>query len=128
MGTTRRHIRIDRPANDVWKVVSDVGAIEDWFPAIESSSASGSARVCTVAGGIELEEEIITNDSDLRRLQYRITKGMPLDFHLATVDVLDDGDGALVIYSSDVEPDDVADAMGPLFESGLDGLKARLEQ
>jgi hypothetical protein len=53
---------------------------------------------------------------------------MPLDFHLATVDVLEDGDGALVIDSSDVEPDEVADAMGPLFESGLDGLRPRLEQ
>ncbi|MGH8986805.1 MAG: hypothetical protein ACRDY6_23485 [Acidimicrobiia bacterium] len=53
---------------------------------------------------------------------------MPLDFHLVTVDVLDDGDGALAIYSSDVESDRAAEAMGPLFESGLDGLKARLEQ
>ncbi len=40
-------------------------------------------------------------------------KGRPVDFHLATVDVLEDGDGALVIYGSDVEPDEVADAMGP---------------
>lgn len=128
MGSTRRHIRIDRPADDVWNVVSDVGAIADWFPAIESSSASGSTRSCTVGDGAELEEEILTNDSDLRRLQYRITKGMPLDFHLGTVDVLEDGNGALVIYSTDVEPDEVADAMGPMLESGLEGLKALLER
>ena len=113
MGTTRRHIRIDRSADNVWNVVSDHGAIADWFPAVESSSATGSGRACPLADGTELEEEIATNDTDLRRLQYRITKGMPVDFHLATVDVLEDGDGALVIYSSGVEPHEVADAIGP---------------
>jgi hypothetical protein len=128
MATVRKDIRIDRPADDVWKVVSDVGAIADWFPMIESSSASGSTRSCTVAGGGELEEEIVTNDPALRRLQYRIKEGMPVDFHLATIDVLEDGDGALVIYGADLEPDEVADVMGPAFESGLEGLKAHLER
>lgn len=112
----------------MWQVVSDHGAIAEWFPAIETSSATGSTRSCTVAGGTELEEEILTNDSDLRGLQYRITRGMDLDFHLATVDVLEDGDRALVIYSTDVEPDEIADAMGPMFEAGLEGLKAYVER
>jgi hypothetical protein len=107
---------------------SHLDRIEILTGTVMSSTSRRLPRTTTLAEGTELEEEIITNDSDLRRLQYRITKGMPLDFHLATVDVLEDGVGALVIYSSDVEPDEVADAMGPLFESGLDGLKARLEQ
>lgn len=128
MATVRKHIRIDRPVDEVWRVVSDVGAIADWFPMIESSSASGSSRTCTMAGGGELEEEIVTNDSELRRLQYRITKGVPLEYHLATVDVLEDGDGALVIYSADVQPAEAADVMGASFESGLEGLKAHLER
>lgn len=127
MASVRTHIRIDRPAEQVWNVVSDVGAIADWFPMIESSSASGSTRTCTMAGGGELEEEIVTNDSELRRLQYHITEGVPLEYHLATVDVLDDGDGALVIYSADVQPAEAAVLMGPTFESGLEGLKAHLE-
>ncbi|MGI8795448.1 MAG: SRPBCC family protein [Acidimicrobiia bacterium] len=123
----RKHIRIDRPAEQVWQVVSDVGAIADWFPMLEASSASGTTRPCTMAVSGELEEEIVTNDSELRRLQYRITKGVVLEYHLATVDVLEDRDGALVIYSADVEPTEAADMMGP-FESGLEGLKAHLER
>jgi hypothetical protein len=128
MASVRKHIRIARPPEQVWKVVSDVGVIADWFPMIESSSATGSTRTCTMAGGGGLEEEIVTNDSELRRLQYRITKGVPLEYHLATLDVLEDRDGALVIYSADVRPDEAADVMGPTFESGLEGLKAYVER
>ncbi|MGH9013308.1 MAG: hypothetical protein ACRDZ1_05150 [Acidimicrobiia bacterium] len=36
--------------------------------------------------------------------------------------------GALVIYGADLEPDELADMMGPAFESGLEGLKAHLER
>ena len=128
MASVRKHIRIDRPAEQVWQVVSDVGAIADWFPMIESSSATSNIRTCTMAGGGELKEEIVTNDSGLRRLQYRITEGVPLEYHLATVDVLEDRDGALVIYSADVHHAEAADVMGPTFESGLEGLKAHLER
>jgi hypothetical protein len=128
MASVRKHIRIDLPAEQVWQVVSDVSAIADWFPMIESSSATSNIRTCTMAGGGELKEEIVTNDSGLRRLQYRITEGVPLEYHLATVDVLEDRDGALVIYSADVQPAEAADVMGPTFESGLEGLKAHLER
>src|SRR5919201_4777719 len=121
MASVRKHIRIDLPAEQVWQVVSDVGGIADWFPMIESSSATSNIRICTMAGGGELKEEIVTNDSGLRRLQYRITEGVPLEYHLATVDVLEDRDGALVIYSADVQPAEAADVMGSAFESGLQG-------
>lgn len=49
----------------------------------------------------------MTVDDELRRFQYRITEGpMPPEFHLGTVDVLPDGDGSLVIHSTEVVPDD----------------------
>lgn len=70
----------------------------------------------------------MTNDSELRRFQYRITSGMPVESHLGTVDVLDDDAGALVIYSTEVTPDELADQMGPLIEEGLAGLKQYLER
>ena len=128
MASVRKHLRIDRSADDVWKVVTDVGNIADWFPMIESSSTAGTTRSCDIAGVGTLVEEIVTNDSELRRLQYRITEGVPVEHHLATVDVLDDGDTALVIYSTDVRPDEMAGLMEASVEAGLGGLKAHLER
>lgn len=128
MATIRHHAHIDRSPDDVWKVVSDAGAISSWFPGIETSSAEGRVRRCSMGAGIELVEEIVTVDDELRRFQYRITEGpMPLEFHLGTLDVLPDGDGSLVIYSTEVLPDAAKAMVDPVIGDGLQGLKAHLE-
>lgn len=128
MATIRHHARIDAAPDEVWKVVSDAGAISTWFPLIEQSSASDGVRHCTLQGGGELEEEIVTSDDELRRFQYRITAGaMPVEFHLGTIDVLDLDGRALVVYSTDVTPDEVAGQMDGVLAEGLEGLKAHLE-
>ncbi len=128
MATLRSHTRIDRPADAVWSVVADAGAISTWFPAIRSSSVSGNRRSCELAGGIPLEEEIVTSDDELRRFQYRIVGGgVPVQEHLGTVDVLPDGDGSIVVYSTEIEPAETGDQLGPAIEQGIAGLKQHLE-
>ena len=128
MASLRTHTRIDRPADEVWKVVSDVAGISAWFPGIEQATAGEGTRSCTLAGGTVLEEDVVTVDDALRRFQYRITAGMPVEHHLGTVDVLEDGDGALVVYSTEIAPDSLAALMGPAIEGGVQGLKAHLER
>lgn len=128
MATIRHHAHIDRSPDEVWKVVADAGAISGWFPGIETSSAEGNVRRCSMGGGMELVEEVVTVDDELRRFQYRITEGpMPLEFHLGTVDVLPDGDGSLVIYSTEVQPDSAKAMVDPAIAGGVQGLKAHLE-
>ena len=128
MASLRSTARIARPADEVWKVVADAAGISAWFPGIEQASADGGTRSCTLAGGHELHEDIVNVDSDLRRFQYRITQGMPVEYHLGTVDVLEDGpDSTLVVYSTEVAPDSLADLMGPSIEAGVAGLKSHLE-
>ena len=127
MATIRHHIHVNRSPSDVWKVISDAGAISAWFPGIETSTADGGVRRCSVAGGTELVEQIVTVDDELRRFQYSITEGMPVEFHLGTIDVLPDGDGSLVIYSTDVLPDEAKELMDDALAGGLAGLKAHLE-
>lgn len=123
MGTTRHHIRIDAPPAKVWAAIGDAAAIADWFPAVASASVSGSNRHIDLADGGHLEEEIVTNDGDLRRFQYRITGGtMPVDTHLGTVDVIDLDGASLVVYSTDVTPDEMAAGLGPALEDALRGL------
>ena len=51
----------------------------------------------------------------------------PLELHLGTVDLLADGDGSLVIYSTEVSPDDAKPVFDAAIASGVEGLKAYLE-
>ena len=127
MASLRSHARIARPADEVWKVVSDAEGIPAWFPGIEQATVADGRRSCTLPGGMVLEEDIVTVDDALRRFQYRITAGMPVEHHLGTVDVLEDGDGSLVVYSTEITPDSLAELMAPAVEGGVQGLKAHLE-
>lgn len=128
MATLRTHTTIDRPAQEVWNVVSDAGSIATWFPAIKDSQATANARHCVLGDGGTLDEEIITNDDELRRFQYRITSGMPVESHLGTVDVIDNGSNTLVVYSTEITPDSLAGTLGPVIEEGLHGLKQYCEK
>lgn len=129
MATIRHHARIDATPDEVWQIVSDAGAISTWFPIIDQSSAADGVRHCTLQDGGQLVEEIVTADDELRRFQYRITSGsMPLEFHLGTIDVLDVDGRALVVYSTDVAPDEVAESMDGILADGLGGLKAHVER
>jgi carbon monoxide dehydrogenase subunit G len=129
VATLRTHVKIDKPADEVWSVVSDAGNISAWFPLVQSSTASGENRHCELQGGVPLDEKIVTNDPQLRRFQYRIVGGgVPAESHLGTVDVLDEDGSSLVVYSTEVTPDELAATLGPAIEDGVRGLKEYCEQ
>lgn len=128
MGTARAHGRIDRPAVDVWAAVTEPTAISGWFPGVAECTYADGVRHVTTATGIEVDETVVTNDTELRRFQYALQPGVvPIERHLATVDVLDDGDGALVIYSVDVTPDAMAGAMQQTADAAVAALKQHVE-
>jgi carbon monoxide dehydrogenase subunit G len=128
VASLRTHIAIDRPAGEVWAVVSDAGNISAWFPVVQTSEASGGERHCTLQGDVPLDEEIVNNDPELRRFQYRIVGGgVPVESHLGTVDVLEQDGASLVVYSTEVTPDEAADTLGPAIEDGVRGLKQYCE-
>ncbi len=128
MSSLRFHTRINRPADDVWKVVSDSAVIADWFPGIEKASVSGNVRTIEMGPGVSLQEEIVNNDDSLRRFQYRITGGPIVpEYHLGTIDVIEDGDATLVVYGTEISPDDLAAVVGPAIEAAVGSLKSHLE-
>jgi hypothetical protein len=128
MATARAHASIDRPADAVWAIVSDPTGLPSWFPNVTACTLSGDVRTVTVTGGIDVDERIVTNDPDLRRFQYRIIKApMQIDEHLSTVDVLEHGDGCLVIYAMDVSPDELGPGMQQTAEAAVAGLKQHVE-
>lgn len=124
MATIRHHARIARPADEVWAQVTDAGDIT-WLDGIDACSLDGDVRTVSTMG-IEVQERIVTNDAALRRLQYTIVGG-PLvpEHHLATLDVLEDGDGCIFVFGCDLRPDELHEMFDGLYRQMTEAIAAR---
>jgi carbon monoxide dehydrogenase subunit G len=129
MATARAHGRVERDADVVWAAVSDPVGITRWFPGVAECTLNGPVRHVVTTNGVEVDEHIVTNDGRLRRFQYRIAPGgvVPYEQHLATIDVLAEGDGSLVIYSGEVTPDSFGPGLQQMLDAAVTGLKGYLE-
>ncbi len=129
MATARAHIRIARPADEVWALVTDPTRINGWFPGVDGCTLEDDVRHVHVVGDIEVDEKIVTNDESLRRFQYSLVPSavVPLESHLATVDVFDDADGSLIVYSIEVAPEPFGASMQQSADGAVAGLKAYAE-
>jgi Polyketide cyclase / dehydrase and lipid transport len=112
MATLRSHARIQRSADDVWAVVARPERIREWFPGVVDAAVADGVRTMTLRTGMPLVEDIVTVDHHLRRFQYRVTGPIPVAFHLATVDVIDDhpddDTSCLLVYSTEIDPEPMA--------------------
>jgi hypothetical protein len=108
VASLRHEIRIAATADAVWSIVTRPESIPEWFPGIVSCTVDGTVRVVKTAIGLEMPEEILTNDPLLRRFAYRITSPV-YKFHLGTIDVIALGEReSLCVYSTTAEPDTLA--------------------
>ncbi len=125
--TTRRQVRIARPADEVWGVVGRPGLLHLWFPGIVDCVVEGDRRQVTVATGVTMNELILTNDPVLRRFQYQLTGPLFTD-HLASIDVIDlEDDTCVVIYATDADPATMALVLGGAAGAALDELRRQFE-
>ena len=125
--SVRRHVRIARPADDIWALIGDPSRIPEWFPGIVSATVEGSQRTIVTGAGLPMPEEIVTNDRLQRRFQYRITAPMFKE-HLSTLDVLDLGDGtSVVVYAADAEPSTMALVIAGAAGNALENLRTMME-
>jgi len=123
MGTVRRHVFIDSPADEVWALVGDPARLHDWFP-ITSCEVVGKKRWINLASGLRFEEDIITLDHDLRRFQYSIVNNLIVKSHLGTVDVIPDGPNrCMVMYGTDIDPEPMGLIIIGAAGSGLEKLQ-----
>ena len=128
MATLRSSIVVQRSASDVWEVVRDAPKVSAWFPGIVESSGDLRKRTVVLAGGDALVEEIVTLDDDLRRFQYSAVDGdLPVLSHLGTIDVLElSADASIVVYSTEIEPAELAEAFRTAIDEAVAALPAYL--
>ena len=127
LGSIRHHVRIDRPADDVWVLAGDPTRLHEWFPGITSCQVDGTSRVIVLGSGLSMPEEILVNDALQRRFQYRITAPL-FRHHRGTIDVIDLGDDTcVVVYATEADPRTMALTIAAGTAGALDELKRQME-
>lgn len=126
MATINLETNLAIDAADLWRQVKDVGGVSSLLDVISESSIDGDHRSCTLADGAVLAETIISVDDDLQRVAYTITDSpFGIEAHAASMQVTDLGNGrSMFRWTTDVKPDALADALGPM----LAGEVTKLEQ
>ena len=110
----------------VWAVISDVSRC-DWVPAVDSIELDGDVRKFTMAGIGEVHERILLVDEVAHRFQYSAIKTPSMvQHHLATMELSGEGDSCRLVWTSEIEPDEFADAIRQGMDVSLKGLEAVL--
>jgi mxaD protein len=124
-------IAIDKPPEDVWAILGDLGAVSRWVPGVASARVEGTRRVCTLEEGGEIHEEI-AGFSDEER-SYAYTQHVhPLGFERSegTLVVHANGDGSVVSWTAEVELADPAHERQilPMLDEGYAAALVRLKE
>jgi len=119
----RREIVIGAAVDEVWKVVADGARQAEWFPGMVSSQVDDGIRTIVTAVGGFLMEEILEVDHEARCFEYRITGPIHLDHHSGRITVLEDQDGARVVYEQELEPKALVYVLDAAISDALDGLR-----
>jgi hypothetical protein len=127
MAEGKAEAKIAAPPEEVWAVVGEFHGLDTWMPGIDKSEPDGDVRKLQTMG-MEIHEQLQSRDDSTRTISYSIVKApIPLEHHLATITVLEDGDGSILVWAYDVRPDEMAAAMGPVYEGSVQAVKARVE-
>lgn len=125
MATINLQTTLKVSPDELWARVKDVGAISEMLDVITDSSLDGHKRTCTMADGGQLDETILSIDNDHRRVAYSITASpFPIEVHAASMQVSDARRGKSTFrWITDVKPDEMADALAPIFEGEIAQLE-----
>ncbi|KMO25872.1 MxaD protein [Methylobacterium indicum] len=143
-------VTIAAPPDAVWAVAGRFGDVAAWNPLVASGKSTGTGtkngdtRTLTLKNGGILHESLDEYDAAQRSYSYRLDdpdlKALPVSSYSATLTVTPDGTGSKVawfgrFYRGDTgnePPEELSDAAGraamkAYFETGLAGLKAKVE-
>ncbi|GJM13255.1 MAG: hypothetical protein DHS20C12_16580 [Pseudohongiella sp.] len=128
MKTVTIEEELSYPIEDVWAIFADVTR-SDWVPAVDSITEKDGVRSFTMEGIGEVQERIISLDSENHRLQYSAIKTpTPLEHHLATIKLSPSARGCHFSWVTEIAPDEFSPAIEQGMSVSFEGLKRVLEQ
>ncbi|HET6950737.1 MAG TPA: SRPBCC family protein [Acidimicrobiales bacterium] len=124
MASVRKDIDVGVAPQDVWAALRDFGAVHERVAPgfVTATDLHGDDRIVTFVSGAVVRERLVSADDRRRRLVYRVVESaLGLTHHQASVEVVDPGPGATgcrVVWTTDLQPDDLAPVVSELMEHG----------
>jgi uncharacterized protein YndB with AHSA1/START domain len=132
----RNTIVIDATPDEVWAVLGELAATNQWLPGVVKAELKGSRRVCTMADGSEIHEEISDYLPHERSFAYRHVQ-VPLPVKESggsfVVEPSENGGSTVLLESSFAALDadyeeQLSQMIGGAFQQSLESLKRRVEK
>jgi hypothetical protein len=129
MATLHKEIFIELAHELVWDAIRDIGALHTRLVPgfVVDTKLEPGARVVHFGNGMVVKEPILSLDEERRRLAWT-AEGGSLRHYNAVMEVRREGDGARVLWTSDLLPDAAAETLGRMQDEGLATMKRTLER
>ena len=113
----------------IWNIISDLSR-SDWVPGVESIALEDNVRTFKMQGMGRLVEKIIKCDHDALELEYSAIETLaPINHHLAKIKLVsNENDSTDFIWTTEIDPEEFADAILQGMVSSLDQLELVLSE
>ncbi len=113
----------------IWNIISDLSR-SDWVPGVESITLEDNVRIFKMKGMGRLVEKIVKCDHDALELQYSAIETLaPINHHLAKIKLVsNENESTDFIWTTEIDPEEFADAIHQGMVSSLDQLELVLSE
>ena len=113
----------------IWNIISDLSR-SDWVPGVESITLEDNVRTFKMQGMGRLVEKIVQCDHDALELEYSAIETLaPINHHLAKIKLVsNENDSTDFIWTTEIDPEEFADAILQGMVSSLDQLELVLSE
>ena len=113
----------------IWNIISDLSR-SDWVPGVESITLEDNVRTFKMKGMGRLVEKIVKCDHDALELQYSAIETLaPINHHLAKIKLVsNENESTDFIWTTEIDPEEFADAIHQGMVSSLDQLESLLSE
>jgi Polyketide cyclase / dehydrase and lipid transport len=128
MATAYLEFTLPIDADAAWTKISDFGGAHRLAPQFiaDCSIDESGARLVRFANGMEARERLVSSDPTRRRIVYTATGG-PAEHHNASMQVIAEGNGARILWTTDILPDAFAPLIQKLMEEAATAIKAAID-
>jgi carbon monoxide dehydrogenase subunit G len=129
MATLHKGIFIGAPPERIWDAARDIGALHTRLVPgfVRDTRVEGETRVVTFANGLVVREAIISVDDERRRMAWTAEGGTTTHYN-AVLQVFPEGAGSRVVWTSDLLPNEQAEAVAAMQDLGLAAMKKAFEK
>jgi hypothetical protein len=128
MATLHKEVMIAAPLDVVWDAIRDVGALHTRLVPgfVVDTRLDGDARIVTFGNGLVAREVILSLDDARHRLAWNAEGGRTTHYN-AVLEAFSAPGGTHVVWTTDLLPHAMADAIAGMQDHALATMKKTLE-